>query len=108
MPQYKVATKDTRTPEEIAIQAAANAQYNMCTPLFNAENVRITDPVSRRDSIYIVGSYRLADRLAELIGLGLGEKLKSEFSKFELEIDPRWGSVKQQVIDLMSDQAPSE
>jgi hypothetical protein len=108
MASYKQVVKDTRTPEEIAIQAAANSHYNICTPLYEVQNVRITDPVTRLDHIYRVGSEQLANRLAELVELGLGMKLDAEFAQFETEIDHRWGSVKQQVIDLMSDQAPSE
>lgn len=97
MPPYKTPVKDTRTPEEIAIQNAMNSSYNLCTPLFNAENVRITDPVTRRDSTYKVGSADLQDRLVVLVGLGLGPKLKKEFAQFESDISPKWAEASSQL-----------
>jgi len=97
MPPFKVAPKDNRTPEEIAIQNAINSQYNLCTPLFNAENVRITDPVTRRDSTYKVGSADLQDRLITLVGIGLGPKLQKEFAQFESEISPKWAEASRQL-----------
>lgn len=101
MPPYKVVAKDTRTPDEIAIQAAMNSHYNLCTPLFNAENVRITDPVTRRDSVYRVGSADLQARLNALVGIGLGPKLEKEFAEFEANISSKWSEASRQLRDAL-------
>lgn len=93
MPPYKIEKKDTRTPEEIAIQAASTSRYRLCQPLWNAENIRITDPLTRLDKTYRVGSEQFYERVSELFSLGLREKITSELDSFASEIDPKWGQI---------------
>ena len=49
MANFKQQTKDTRTPEEIAIQSAMHSHYNIMMPMRDAEYVRIHHPITTMD-----------------------------------------------------------
>jgi hypothetical protein len=52
--QNKVAVKDNRTPDEIAIQSAITSHYNILTPMYKAENIRIKNPLTTLDHLFYV------------------------------------------------------
>lgn len=91
--QNKVAVKDNRTPEEIAIQSAITSHYNILTPMYKAQNIRITSPLTKKDHLFSVTDTKFFEMFYELSQLGLKDKLFDELETFIVKIDPDWQSV---------------
>jgi hypothetical protein len=91
--QNKVTVKDNRTPDEIAIQSAITSHYNILTPMYKAQNIRITSPLTKKDHLFSVTDTKFFEMFYELSQLGLKDKLFDELETFIVKIDPDWQSV---------------
>lgn len=99
MPPYKQKQQvDKRTPEEIAYQSAANSRYNICTPMLDAEYIRISHPVARKDMHMRTNSEQFTAVFNELASNGLRNKLIAELTMFGDNYDPKWHDVLKNVL----------
>lgn len=101
MANFKQQTKDTRTPEEIAIQSAMHSHYNIMMPMRDAEYVRIHHPITTMDVHVSTKDPKFFSTLKELYSKGLDKKLNSEFDYF-ITLDPKWSIIKQQVNEYIN------
>ena len=92
MPPVK-QIKDTRSPEEIAIQSAMTSHYNIRTPMYKAEKIRIKNPLTTLDHLFSVNDPEFYNMFYELAQLGLKDKLMLEIETFAANIDPDWQAV---------------
>ena len=91
--QKKITPVDTRTPQEIAIQTAITSPYKILTPMYKAQNIRITSPLTKKDHLFSVTDTKFFEMFYELSQLGLKDKLFDELETFIVKIDPDWQSV---------------
>ena len=91
--QKKAAVKETRTPEEIAIQSAANSNHHVMVPLYNAEHVYFKNPLTGKDHHMSTSSEAFAEMAYELSGKGLGDKIISDLTFFANNYDTKWNNV---------------
>lgn len=91
--KYKAETKDTRSPEEIAIQSASHSHYHLMIPMYNAEHVTIKNPVTKRDHHFPTNDPRFYEMFYDLSKKGLHEKLMSDLFYFAENYDPSWTKV---------------
>ena len=91
--QNKIAVTDKRTPDEIAIQSAITSHYNILTPMYKAQNIRIKNPLTTRDHLFSVNDPEFYDMFYDLSQLGLKDKMMLEIETFAANIDPDWQAV---------------
>jgi hypothetical protein len=85
--------KDTRSPEEIAIQSAATSHYNTLVPGYKAQNIRIKNPLTGKDPLFNVEDPAFFELFYELSQKGLKDKMMREIETFAANIDPYWSAV---------------
>lgn len=85
--------EDKRSAEEIAIDSARTSTYNLCTPMYKAEHIRLRNPITGLDKLYSVTDTAFYQAFYELSQLGLKDKLMLEIETFAKSIDPDWQSV---------------
>jgi len=85
--------EDRRSPEQIAIDSARNSNYNLCTPMYNAEHIRLRNPVTTLDKVYAVSDPSFLEAFGDLARLGLKDKLMSEIDFFAKNINSKWSDV---------------
>jgi hypothetical protein len=91
--QNKIAVTDKRTPDEIAIQSAITSHYNILTPMYKAEHIRVKNPLTTRDHLFSVNDPMFYDMFYDLAQLGLKDKMMLEIETFAANIDPDWQAV---------------
>ncbi len=92
MPPVK-QLKDTRNPEEIAIQSAMTSHYTILIPGYKAQNIRIKNPLTGKDPLFSVEDPAFFELFYELAQKGLKDKMMREIETFAATIDPYWGAV---------------
>lgn len=85
--------KDTRSPEEIAIQSAATSHYNTLVPGYKAQNVRIKNPLTGKDPLFSVEDPAFFELFYELSQKGLKDKMMREVETFIVSYHPDWQAV---------------
>jgi len=96
MPPFNKKQKrveDKRSPEEITIDSARTSSYNLCTPMYKAEHIRLRNPITGLDRLYSVNDPAFYEAFYQLSQLGLKDKLMLEIETFTANIDPDWQSV---------------
>lgn len=86
-------TEDKRPPNEIAIDSVKTSVYNICTPMYKAEHIRMRNPITGSDKLYSVTDPAFYEAFYEFSQLGLKDKLMHEIKTFIANIDPDWQSV---------------
>ena len=71
MPPIKQPVKDTRTPQEIAIQSAATSHYTILIPGYKAQNIRIKNPLTGKDPLFSVEDPQFFELFYDLAEKGL-------------------------------------
>lgn len=92
MPPVK-QIKDTRSPEEIAIQSAITSHYTILIPGYKAKNVRIKNPLTGKDPLFSVEDPKFFDMFYDLAEKGLKDKMMREIQTFAATIHPDWQAV---------------
>ena len=90
--------EDKRSSNEIAIDSAKTSTYNMCTPMYKAEHIRLRNPITGLDKLYSVTDPAFYEAFYELSQLGLKKKLFDELESFIANIDPDWQSVYADIV----------
>lgn len=85
--------EDKRSSNEIAVDSAKTSTYNMCTPMYKAEHIRLRNPITGLDKLYSVTDPAFYEAFYELSQLGLQDKLMLEIETFTASIDPDWQPV---------------
>jgi hypothetical protein len=85
--------KDTRSPEEIAIQSAMTSHYNTLVPGYKAQNIRIKNPLTGKDPLFSVEDPAFFEMFYDLSQKGLKDKMMREIKSFADTIDPYWNAV---------------
>ncbi|MBM3909880.1 MAG: hypothetical protein FJ352_03845, partial [Firmicutes bacterium] len=67
--------EEQRTPSQVAIDSAKTSSYNLCTPMYEAQHIRLRNPVTGLDKLYSVTDPAFFNAFYELAQLGLQEKL---------------------------------
>jgi len=93
MPPIKQPVKDTRSPEEIAIQSAMTSHYTILVPGYKAKNVRIKNPLTGKDPLFSVEDPQFFELFYDLAQKGLKEKMMREIETFAANLDPDWQAV---------------
>lgn len=96
--QKKAAVKDTRTPEEIAIQSLSNSKNHALIPMYNAEHVRIKNPITGYDHHFSTIDPTFFEMFYELSKKGLEQKLFSDLDYFAEHYDAKWSNVKDSIL----------
>ena len=91
--QKQKRVEDKRSAEEIAIESAKNSSYNILTPMFNAQHLRVRNPITSLDKLYDVNKPNFFEDFYELSQKGLEERLFAELNTFAKDIDPNWSNV---------------
>jgi len=98
----KVQQKDTRTPEQIAIESAKNSNYNIFIPMKDALYIRVKNPLTGRDPHYSTSDTAFYDLYKELSDAGLQSKLDSELSFFAQNYNSHWTQVIQNIAEYLN------
>jgi len=85
--------EEQRTPMQVAIDSAKTSSYNLCTPMYEAQHIRLRNPVTGLDQLYSSSSSIFYEAFYELVELGLKDKLMSEIDFFAKNIDSKWSDV---------------
>jgi len=85
--------EDKRSAEDIAIDSAKTSMYNLCTPMYKAEHIRLRNPITGFDKLYSVTDPAFFEAFYEIAQWGLRDKLMLEIETFTAVIDPDWQSV---------------
>ena len=93
MPPIKQPVKDTRTPQEIAIQSAATSHYTILIPGYKAQNIRIKNPLTGKDPLFSVEDPQFFELFYDLAEKGLKQKMMREIETFAANVDPDWQAV---------------
>jgi hypothetical protein len=93
MPPIKQPIKDTRTPEEIAIQSAASSHYATLIPGYKAQHIRVRNPLTGKDPLFSVEDPQFFELFYDLAQKGLKEKMMREIETFAANVDPDWQAV---------------
>ena len=101
MANFKKVEKDTRTPEQIALQAAMNSRYNIMTPMKDAAYVRIHHPITTLDYHFSTNDEKFYSMMADLYSKDLKNKLESEFDYFQT-LDSKWSTIKNAVNNYIN------
>jgi hypothetical protein len=101
------AAKETRSPEEVAFQAAANSQYNVMTPMLDAKYVRIHHPLTGLDSHFATNDPKFFEMLKDFYSKGLEQKIQKEFSYF-VTIDTKWFDVAKEFSSYLTSTSQGE
>ena len=88
--QNKSSIQDTRTTEEIAIQSTITSSYNIFTPGYKAQNIRVKNPLTGKDSLFSVKDSAFFELFYYLAQKGLYNKMMLEVETFTAKIDPDW------------------
>jgi hypothetical protein len=91
--QKQKRAEDKRSSDEIAIESAKNSIYNVCTPMYKAEHIRMRNPITALDKVYSVKDPVFFEAFYELANMGLEDKLMSEIQSFITDIDSNWQPV---------------
>lgn len=94
----KTAVKDTRSPEEIAIQSAINSSYHCMHPMVDAAYVRLKNPLDGSDYHFSTTDPKFLEMLWILSEKGMKEKILKDLQHFANAYDPKWNKV----IDLVN------
>lgn len=94
----KVQPKDTRTPEQIAIESAKNSNYNLMIPMTGAKYVRVRNPLTGKDPHFSTSDISFYQLLSDLASKGLREKIEFDFTFFAENYDPAWNEIKNNFI----------
>jgi hypothetical protein len=97
--QKQKRAEDKRDATVIAIESAKNSTYNICTPMYNAQHVRIHHPITLMDDLYSVNDPAFYDVFKDLCQKGLDEKLFAEIKSFADKIDPAWSNIYDKLTD---------
>jgi hypothetical protein len=92
MPPVK-QVKDTRSPEEIAIQSAMTSHYTVLIPGYKAQNIRIKNPLTGKDPLFSVEDPAFFEMFYDLAQKGLKDKMMKEVETFIVSYDPDWQAV---------------
>jgi hypothetical protein len=92
MPPVK-QIKDTRSPDEIAIQSAMTSHYTVLIPGYKAQHIRIKNPLTGKDPLFSVEDPAFFELFYSLAQQGLKNKMMREIETFAATIDPYWGAV---------------
>lgn len=90
--QKQATVKETRTPEEIAIQSAANS-HRIFIPLHNAQHLYFKNPLTNKDHHLSTSSEAFAEMAYELSSKGLKNKIFSDLEFFAENYDSKWNKV---------------
>lgn len=93
MPPIKQPVKDTRTPQEIAIQSAVTSHYNTLIPGYEAKHIRIKNPLTGKDPLFNTSDPSFYELFYDLAQMGLKNKMMNELQTFAETIDPNWQAV---------------
>ena len=93
-PSKKKKREETKSMEELALLSAANSEYNIMQPMFDAEHVRVRNPLTGLDPFFKTGSNSFRELIQELCEKGLTKKLGLEFDEFAQKYNPKWSEVK--------------
>lgn len=91
--QNKSSIQDTRTTEEIAIQSTITSSYNIFTPCYGAQNIRVKNPLTGKNSLFSVKDSAFFELFYYLAQKGLYNKMMLEVETFTAQIDPDWQPV---------------
>lgn len=93
----KTALKETRSPEEIAIQSAINSSYHSMHPMVDAAYVRLKNPLDGKDYHFSTDDPQFLSMLWDLSQKGMEEKIMKDLQYFADNYDPKWNKVIQLV-----------
>jgi len=96
--QKKAVVKDTRTPEEIAIQFAANSKNHTMIPMLDAAYVRVKNPLTGLDHHFSTVDPSFFEMVYELSQKGLQQKIFSDLDYFTEHYDVKWNNVKNSIL----------
>jgi len=106
--QKQKRQEDKRSAEEIAIESAKNSIYNVCTPMYKAEHIRMHNPITGLDKQFSVNDPAFFDYFYDLSQKGLKDKLFSEIKSFSTDIDSAWENVYSALIGYFTIKDSSE
>lgn len=92
-PPKKKVIREEKNSEEIAFNTAKHSEYNTCTPMLNAEFIRMTHPFTRQDLHFSTKSKEFFATFKEFSDKGLGDRLFMELTYFGANIDEKWFDV---------------
>lgn len=92
-PPKKKQVREVKDTEETLLTAAINSEYNTCTPMLNAEFIRIRHPLKRVDIHLSTKSPEFFSTFKELCDRGMENRLFAEFMGFGANIDEKWYEV---------------
>lgn len=100
-PPRRKQLREVRTTTETLIAAAISSPYNTLTPMYNAKNIRVSDPISRLDKMFSTESDAFTAYLVELCNLGMKERIIRELDSFSKNIDPAWGDIRDKFLQSL-------
>lgn len=92
-PPKKKVVREEKNSEEIAFASAKHSEYNTCTPMANAEFIKMTHPFTRKDLHFNTKSREFYETFKDWSDKGLGDRLFLELTQFGANIDERWFDV---------------
>jgi len=106
----KLSLKKAKNPEErdaILVQLACNSPYSIITPCNNGLNAYVKHPLSGKTPHFDVSSEAFETFIAELVALGMGERLTEEMTKLAA-VSPIWNETAARVIVEVQEEEVAE
>lgn len=94
----KTTIKETRSPEEIAIQSAINSSYHCMHPMVDAAYTRLKNPLDGNDYHFATDDPAFLEMLWQLSQKGMQEKIIKDLQYFADNYDQKWNKV----LDLVN------
>lgn len=94
----KTAVKETRTPDEIALQSASTSHHHLMIPLWKAEHAYIKHPILGKDIHLSTSSPAFYEMIYDLCEKGLKDKIFKDIEYFINNYDDNWIRVRDALI----------
>ena len=107
-PTKKKKPEETKSVGELALLSTANSDYNIMQPMFNAEHVRVRNPLTGLDPLFQTNSHSFRELIMQLCEKGLDIKLAREFNEFSVKYNPKWSLIKEFAMPLVTESSTVE
>lgn len=88
-----------RDTKDAAVQAAITGDTNVMYPIVGAAGAYVRHPLKGTTPNLRTDRPEFAEMLAELAGLGMGERLKRELAEFAEKYDARWAEILADLVE---------
>lgn len=92
-PKKFTEKKDTKSEEQLLIQATINSSYSLLIPCVNGDFVYVRNPLTGKVKHFETNKPEFLSFIKELTNIGFGEKLNKDFNELVDKNSEHWTKV---------------